>query len=87
LRWERALVNVDEDQDEHMNASRTGESLPFFGQWRKSHYSYETGACCEVLNMTSGESWFRDSQNPDAARLRFDNFEWTTFLTVSKDSL
>ncbi|WP_179823880.1 DUF397 domain-containing protein [Nocardiopsis aegyptia] len=67
-----------------MSETRAGESSAFFGRWRTSHYSYETGACCEVLNLTTGESWFRDSQNPEAARLRFDNFEWTTFLTLSK---
>lgn len=64
---------------------RVGEFHQFFGRWRKSHYSYDTGACCEVLNLESGESYFRDSQNPEDARLQFGNYEWATFLTAAKD--
>lgn len=64
-----------------------GESQSFFGRWRKSQYSYDIGTCCEVLNLTSGESFFRDSVHPEEAQLRFDNCEWTSFLTLSKGSL
>ncbi|MDE3725103.1 MULTISPECIES: DUF397 domain-containing protein [Nocardiopsis] len=56
----------------------------FFGRWRKSRYSYDVGACCEVLNLESGESYFRDSVNPDLARLGFKNDEWSTFLATAK---
>ncbi|WP_017587832.1 DUF397 domain-containing protein [Nocardiopsis ganjiahuensis] len=67
-----------------MIEARAGESQAFFGRWRKSQYSYDIGACCEVLNLTSGESFFRDSVHPEDAQLRFDNREWSTFLAVSK---
>lgn len=67
-----------------MIETRAGESQAFFGRWRKSHYSYDIGACCEVLNLMSGESFFRDSVHPEDAQLRFDNREWSTFLAVSK---
>ena len=69
-----------------MLEARTGESQAFFGRWRKSHYSYDIGTCCEVLNLTSGESFFRDSVHPEDAQLKFDSREWTTFLTLSKGS-
>jgi len=69
-----------------MSEARAAESQAFFGQWRKSHYSYDIGACCEVLNLTSGESYFRDSVHPEDAQLRFENREWMTFLAVSKGS-
>jgi len=62
----------------------TAQAPVFFGQWRTSRYSYDVGACCEVLNLTSGESYFRDSVNPELAQLGFQNYEWTTFLTASK---
>ncbi|SIO86880.1 DUF397 domain-containing protein [Nocardiopsis sp. JB363] len=65
----------------------TGNSQDFFGQWRKSRYSYDIGACCEVLNLTSGESFFRDSVHPEDAQLKFENREWMTFLAVSKEAL
>ena len=67
-----------------MSETLSGESQAFFGRWRKSHYSYDIGTCCEVLNLTSGESFFRDSVHPEDAQLRFDNREWSTFLAVSK---
>ncbi|MEU0490919.1 DUF397 domain-containing protein [Nocardiopsis changdeensis] len=64
--------------------SRSENGSAFFGQWRKSRYSYDVGACCEVLNLESGESHFRDSVNPDLTRLGFKNDEWTTFLATAK---
>lgn len=67
-----------------MSETRVEESSEFFGRWRKSHYSYDTGACCEVLNLTTGLSFLRDSQNPNEAQLAFGNLEWSTFLTVAK---
>ncbi|MBR8744508.1 DUF397 domain-containing protein [Nocardiopsis sp. MG754419] len=69
-----------------MFATHTENSQDFFGRWRKSPYSYDIGTCCEVLNLTTGESFFRDSVHPDDARLRFENREWMTFLAVSKGS-
>ena len=67
-----------------MMENSSGKTSEFFGRWRKSHYSYDIGACCEVLNLTSGESYFRDSVNPELTQLGFQNYEWTTFLTTSK---
>lgn len=67
-----------------MMENRTEDTHDFFGRWRKSPYSYDIGTCCEVLNLTNGESYFRDSVHPDDARLKFENREWTTFLAVSK---
>lgn len=69
-----------------MLEAHAGESQAFFGQWRKSHYSYDIGACCEVLNLTSGDSFLRDSVHPDEAQLKFGQREWMTFLAVSKGS-
>ena len=69
-----------------MLETRSGDSQAFFGRWRKSHYSYDIGTCCEVLNLTTGESFFRDSVHPDDARLKFENREWMTFLAVSKQN-
>lgn len=46
--------------------------------WRKSSYSNEQGACCEVASLDGGRA-VRDSKNPTGAALTFTATEWAAF--------
>lgn len=52
-----------------------------FGQWRKSSYSYDIGACVEVLD-TYAAALIRDTENREAGHLPFNRREWAGFLAA-----
>lgn len=58
----------------------------FVPQWRKSSHSQGQNQCVEVAaGAPGGQTWLRDSKDPDGPVLRFTSAEWTAFVAGTRD--